>query len=80
MARSESGADSGRLSSQSKFCASFGESRGLGVALAARPREGRKQRLEPFTADVAQTRGFWLQVFDNREEALKWLMLGARNG
>ena len=38
---------------------------------------GPQQRLEPFTADVAQTRGLWLEVFGNRRDGLKWLLFGA---
>jgi hypothetical protein len=34
---------------------------------------GSGQRLEPFTEDVAQNRGFRLRVFRHREEAVNWL-------
>ena|SRR5436190_2089755 len=34
-----------------------------------------EQRVEPFTADVAQNRGLSLQVFGNQDDALRWLLM-----
>jgi hypothetical protein len=39
---------------------------------------GPGQRVEPFTEDVAQNRGFALRVFGEPQEALTWLMIDSR--